>query len=655
MRRQPGSMIPPHCFCAKPAIRIHTEYEGLVFECHYTCPFLWLEHRTGPFSPQDSESSLPAKNTPGSSRSTPTSQPSPVLSTCRDSHSPFQSPDKAKTREAIKDVVDSLMSITKKDPSLPWGVVSRDQQRFSRNKPRSDSSFHDSSNSYHQPSKQKTLATSSISAKIVTSSSRPQVLVCGFHLHESNWELFKRLVKEHNSGWSGAMSEEAISSKEEGQLARQHLEIVLRHKDIRIQLLLLAEKIGCDNNTTTVRRWVNHKDGADGKTTLTRGPPICFCRQKMKLSWTFNGSGSNAAYFCAQRLADAKGGCSMMRKVDRWAQFQAPDPIHTLAPIQRAAAADSLDTDNGADTDEVDYSSDTTSDYRRSENNQGEDMQLNSAGAGEVEHEESEMEQERAVEESWSDTEGLWDNCVSSVRPPTTGSATRRRLRPLPIPEGHEDSDGEVDGFGSKSKTSSRSPIGSSAMLPTEAEFTNGGHESAGSAAEDCIQDENRSRHDVVLDGDLAQWHANDHNSSLYEDSVPTKSLPPPPESSGDMSIYLGQDLISTIDDLTDRLRFAHQTLEPEAAMVGDKLKEIVARLQRWRDSTGRLKEYAGVLYEDGLDNPTLKCRRCKEGPLLRVNVPCFHLVMCDSCIYEHQYCVICHSGIETSRRIYWG
>ncbi|KAF9918152.1 hypothetical protein BX616_010106 [Lobosporangium transversale] len=114
-------------------------------------------------------------------------------------------------------------------------------------------------------------------------------------------------------------------------------------------------------------------------------------------------------------------------------------------------------------------------------------------------------------------------------------------------------------------------------------------------------------------------------------------------------------DQSMALDALVKQLEDRSDSLVTGDTITLDELKQLELRLKRWQDSCGRLQDYSRGLHEDGLDNPTLTCRVCKEGILQRAVAPCFHLAMCDRCIRNHTHCVVCHTKIESTPRIYWG
>ncbi|KAF9208656.1 hypothetical protein BGZ49_008034, partial [Haplosporangium sp. Z 27] len=73
----------------------------------------------------------------------------------------------------------------------------------------------------------------------------------------------------------------------------------------------------------------------------------------------------------------------------------------------------------------------------------------------------------------------------------------------------------------------------------------------------------------------------------------------------------------SEINTLKDKLDNLHNRLAPKQAVSDERMSERENILSVTQESCDRMKAYAMGLYEDGLNNPTLKCRVCKEGLLM--------------------------------------
>ncbi|KAG0306653.1 hypothetical protein BGZ98_001955 [Dissophora globulifera] len=663
-----GVAFPPHCFCFKPAAEIYTESDGLVYECHYTNPNLWLkqqpeESTLAPTIPQPTPPQPPPppqQHQPlGSSPTTISDALQPWPQIFQQHPSPTVSRDPARTAH-IKVIVDALNAIV--DPSKSvvqssWGRPSRDHTwdgpatgvssgngaasygignaTSKGNVPiHGDTSVKGacipdkviaaiakpaSRNIHHRIAGRTPFLGGSSTHLLATAPNSQQVLVCGFHLHASDWGNFKSLVRSEDCARDNDFWEENNNLQEGVTLARRHHEVVLKHLDVRRQLVRVAQGSRCAPNVSTIYRWIDCRNEmlavrkyplAAGTTSPLGGAPVCYCGVRMKLSSRHHLQSSTIALFCALRLADFKGGCSRVMDAGSWYQWQTLKPIHLLGLVPLAAEAEAVEADashsperygrlnghldcvDGAlvtlDTDKwTAESDDGTSTYETDTESQG------SSG-----HETGTIR----------DGSGTWDQDAT----PEGANVTATRLRSLPLPTGLV-----MRGTGFQRATA-RSEEGSS-------------------------------------DDDRAQQPEDDSMNPRYYDLASAVSTQPSLEPVRLFPEYTAAVTDYSLAALADQLTHLHEALIPDGMGIEAKLQVLEARVNRWRESCGRLRDYSEGMQEDGYGNPTLKCRRCKEGLLLHANVPCYHLVMCDECIDEDPQCVICHAAIESTQRTFWG
>ncbi|KAI8600731.1 hypothetical protein EDD21DRAFT_376347 [Dissophora ornata] len=691
-----GKAFPPHCFCFKPAVEVYTEGDGLVYECHYTNPRLWLE-QPSPLSPlpQYQRQQQPVESSPSiktlattitsSASSFSTSPQLPPLSQ-------LSTPTVASTPHVltadfleIRQFIESLQGSNKGDLPSTWGrpmrgqprVIDSNRKRDTDNRSNANyitggpSAFNGNSIAHGDntgnggivtngggttngvTATNGTSCTNGTSAykgtstlnggdspysrsvyhsfagqgksPIKISDSEPsqpsdnrQALVCGFHMHTDDWGRFKYLVK------SQGPTHNSVSLNQQAALAAQHHEIVIKFTDIRKQMLRVAKEHECHASAITIRRWIDCKGEEvaertfpqiSGATSGMGGAPICFCRERMRLSMKHNERGSNVAFFCAARLADAKGGCSRVLNAGNWVQWQILEPIHPLAVIP-STSADSLGADNTLDTvAEYCFGDKSPSDTGIRHTEQDKFMDELDDEVREQQADFVDPESERVVPEAVDVTcsaEEGWDQDITASSGVTS---TKPRLRSLPLPPG-------LIMCGDRIVRADSRSGGLKAAIPKSEDNAQPGDSNS--------QGENETSNQW--------WEGNSLNSTeLWPLSLST-AIP-----------------ADGLKKLERQLYDLHNILIPNGMRTETGLQELEARVSKWRDSCGRLKEYTQLLHGDGLDNPTLKCRRCKEGPLLHANFPCFHLVMCDDCIKGHPQCVICHATIKETRRTYWG
>jgi len=620
MASGPGIKTPPYCFCFQPAIELHTE-EGLVYECHYTNIGLWLEHK-------GSESGSSSKlSTEASPQSSPTSQPSPVPNTAKGQSAHVHHPDIPGVVQALAQIQQSLQiqasQHIKNVGSGSLGGSGSDSKKFG------------------QPSTLSTLSTSTLPTPPKKSNppSLPlpvndsQMIVCGFHMHTCLWEYFQRLVRDQEFSFrSGTPRSTRTGERQDAILARQHHKVVLQHPDFHNRLASQAEKSTCATNTKTFRRWVNGYEGVNGKTSPSGGAPICFCGTRMKLSSTHHGE-LNIAYFCAGRLMDAKSGCSRVMKAERWVQWQALEPTHPLSSTQATAMSDTIDTEDDSGTDMDDHPNPIISQAPR--NGSWWDRQSEETDTWGDDSEELEEDQSITPDvQAHYDTEEPWDRYADK-------GSSLKELQTLPllaglvtVGSGSEETIIRVNHSREAGVRFRRSDEQSVSMGQDRYGHTLHGHGYRQGAEGDSHPPQGHED-DPRSGCTLGYWSKDSHSM------VPTRM-------SREYSI--GQRL----ELFQGRLNELHD-LSPEKSQANKDLQELEARLGRWRESYVRLSDYKRTLCEEGLDNPTLRCRRCKEGSLLHVNIPCYHLVMCDHCIQEYPRCVVCNATISATRRTFWG
>ncbi|KAF9574804.1 hypothetical protein EC968_005282 [Mortierella alpina] len=603
----------PHCFCFKPSARLQTEDVGVVFECHYTDLDLWLHlaHdslRQVQCSPARASSLAQHSQSPRSpSPQQRASNPS-APEGCSSHSSPSLSSNKDKKRPAIQDIVNALTILvegTKNDLPPFWGGQ--------RNKSAVASS-EAAPGDYSQIESGKNIRSSLKQGPVMISRSPPATkkrrrVICGFHMHENDWQAFKPLI------WNAERTrEDSIldCSKDEPEresiYARRHHEIVLRHPRLHGTLLRKAHDSACDAHLATVGRWVNwEREVLHGKTSPAGGAPVCFCGSRMRLSSTaHHGSGARVDYFCALRLDDSRRGCSRVMDAAKWVSWQPEYPIHPLVFTSRDQWDFKLETEGKDGSYKLDCPEDSGSAVARDRNERRR-----------IHHHDLHHPQSRIME------------CKGA---PLYSNLRRRkdsgdRSQQPEIAEDDDDNEDDMDNDGEDSEDQCDMEESLANIRSTEP-F--------------------RPRM-LVLPGGLVDADGRIEHKGMRFASKSRRIWPEPAATSR------LQQLQDTYAILGDRLCQLDQSLAPARTKAEKSFQAVEVRLMTWQGSTGRLREYAAALRVDGCDNPTLRCRLCKEGTLSKANKPCFHLAMCDRCIREHPKCIVCHSTIDSSQRIFWG
>ncbi|KAG0212040.1 hypothetical protein BGX28_006938 [Mortierella sp. GBA30] len=627
----------PHCFCFKPAVRLLTDDVGLVYECHYTDIDLWETYslQEDDDEPEEEEEDV---NKLGRRRdSQPPRSPSPeerpsIPSTHASaeahshihshSHSPCQSnqSSKDKASPAIQEIVDALKAIAgtvKNDLPGAWGTKpvavneSTPTSKYNQTYNSDSGSRIPRVNSKHRQQQQQ--QPKAITDKTTTSYSftrKQRMVICGFHMHAQDWQAFKSLI------WKAELDlEKSLLFDGNGEenrecvYAQRHHEILLRHPYLHGTFLRKAYDSACRAYLVTVGRWLNwEKEVLEGKTSPLGGAPTCFCGSRMRLSSSSlpvinHRGGIRVDYYCASRLSDARHGCSRVVDASRWVGWQPPRPIHPLAhelKDQKLAGIElglkgeiRTNSSEGGDLNTV---------WPPSEKQR--DGQLDSGV------EEWDAEPVNKTSPLHSLRRGTWDQIVDEQHGDGADDDDDD--------ENDEDGDGEDSGYEYGAEQSHEETTPTKPFKPRLLRLPEG------------FEDDFRSNQGVTV-------RQKGGNS---------------PEPSQEVRSERRRE---TYFSLTSKIRDLDKAIAPARTDIDKTFQTIEMRLTTWQGSTGRLREYAAALRLDGCDNPTLRCRVCKEGTLSRANIPCFHLAMCDKCIREHAECVVCHRTIESSQRIYWG
>ncbi|KAF9939254.1 hypothetical protein BGZ67_009744 [Mortierella alpina] len=602
----------PHCFCFKPSARLQTADVGIVYECHYTDLDLWLHLAHDPLrqvqcSPARAPSLAHYRQSPRS----PSPQQRPAnpsaLEVCSSHSSPSLSSNKDKKRPAIQDIVNALTILvegTKNDLPPYWGGQRNKSAVASSEPGPGDYSHSESGKSTRGSLKQEPAMISRTSP----ATKKRRRVICGFHMHGDDWQAFKPVI------WNAEFALEdsllyynKVEHECESIYARRHHEIVLRHPRLHGTLLRKAHDSACDAHLATVGRWVNwEREILHGKTSPAGGAPVCFCGARMRLSSTLHhGSGVRVDYFCALRLDDSRRGCSRVMDAANWVSWQPEYPIHPLIFSSRGQWDSKLETEGKDGTCKLDCSDDN-----------------GSAAAWGL------IEQRRIQQHDLHQPElGIMEwvaPLYSNLRRRQDDSGDRSQQQVVV-----EDDDDEDDVDNDDEESEDRCDTEESyADIPLTEPF--------------------RPRMLVLPEGLVDAGGRIEHKDRRFASN--SKRIWP--ES---LAVSRLKQLQDTYAVLGDRLCQLDQSLAPARIRAEESFQAVEVRLMTWQGSTGRLREYAAALRVDGCDNPTLRCRLCKEGALSKANKPCFHLAMCDRCIRDHPECVVCDSTIDSSQRIFWG
>ncbi|KAF9967040.1 hypothetical protein BGZ70_000329 [Mortierella alpina] len=605
----------PHCFCFKPAATLQTEDVGIVYECHYTDLDLWLHLAHDPL-PQALSSPARAPSFP-QYRQSPRS-PSPQQRTasasapevCSSHSSPSLSSNKDKKRPAIQDIVNALTILvegTKNDLPPYWGGQ-RNKSAVASSEPALGDYGHGEGGKNTRGSLKQ--GTTMISRSPPATKKRRRV-ICGFHMHGEDWQAFKPLI------WNAELTcEDGLLDCKKDELecesiyARRHHEMVLRHPRLHGTFLRKAHDSVCYAHLATVGRWVNwEREILHGRTSPAGGAPVCFCGTRMRLSSTpQHESGIRVDYFCALRLDDSRRGCSRVMDAAKWVSWQSEYPIHPLVLTSRDEWDSRLETEGRDGTSKLDCAEDNGS----------------VASWGPSERTERRRIHQQDLDHSESGIMEWAAPLYSNLRRKQGDSGDRSP--PQEVVEDEDDAgDTEDDDEDSEAHCDlEESYVGTPSTEPFRPRM-------------------------LVLPGGLVDTGGRiEHKSRRFA----SESRRLWPES---LEVSRLKQLQDTYAILVDRLCQLNQSLAPARIRAEKSFQSVEVRLMTWQGSTGRLREYAAALRVDGCDNPTLRCRLCKEGTLSKANKPCFHLAMCDRCIREHPKCVVCHSTIDSSQRIFWG
>ncbi|KAF9114080.1 hypothetical protein BGX27_000211 [Mortierella sp. AM989] len=82
--------------------------------------------------------------------------------------------------------------------------------------------------------------------------------------------------------------------------------------------------------------------------------------------------------------------------------------------------------------------------------------------------------------------------------------------------------------------------------------------------------------------------------------------------------------------------------------------EEVEMELEKAWAERARMATEINTMDRNGLEMPH-KCRICYDRVLTHAVLPCYHLVMCESCAYMVNECVVCRVRKTGLRRIYWG
>ncbi|KAG0000012.1 hypothetical protein BGZ79_006412 [Entomortierella chlamydospora] len=592
MTTVPGAAAAPYCFCFKPAITIHTAQHGPIYECHYTDLSLWLDLQTEAPQKNDIESSPSSQTQSSSVRSTPNSPQSPIT---------------RKAHDAIQNIVTSFKEIemvtntplpTTWNPSLER-VATTNKISIGIINP--------------QPIVRQKSPAIRPSPKLVRPSNARQKIVCGFHMHADLWETFKSLARklerdrrekkinrrkkeyeqrgQEYDGGGSVWWGDMSVSKQDTVLARWHHEIVIRHSSLYSKFRIFAEKNQCRLNIQTIGRWTNYGEDILGGKTSPLG----------------------GAPHCA---------CGMAMKLSRLYQGQEWSVAYFCAPRLADAKRGCSRVMNAgkwvqwqdmnpshpvlrSNWDQVNEYP-TTNDVVDSDKDFSSDDEMSSSENRDEEHEAMDdmSSEETNSSENYGSDEIPWDNASSQH--------TRCKLKTISLPNG----------------------------LETRMRRVNG--------------DDGDDRNDNDGKDDQNPWLSDDFdNPSPWSQSTLWSQPTPWSQSTPRSQSTVVPDLAHDVEALVDRLKHVDRVLVQ--AEADERIKERENNLSEVMESCVRMKEYVEGQYVEGLDNPTLRCRVCKEGSLMCANVPCFHLVMCNRCIKDYAQCAVCNSRIEGSQRIFWG
>ncbi|CAO3569880.1 unnamed protein product [Mortierella alpina] len=589
----------PHCFCFKPAATLQTEDVGIVYECHYTDLDLWLHLAHDPLlqvqsSPDRAPSLTQYRQSPRSPSPQQRVANASAPEVCSTHSSPSLSSNKDKKRPAIQDIVNALTILvegTKNDLPPYWGGQ--------RNKSALASSEPAPGDYGHIKGGKNTRGTLKQGTTMINrspSTKKRRRVICGFHMHGEDWQAFKPPIWNaeltREDGWLDYNMDELEC---ESIYARHHHEMVLRHPRLHGTLLRKAHDSACYAHLATVGRWVNwEREISHGKTSPAGGAP--------------HGSGIRVDYFCALRLDDSRRGCSRVIDAAKWVSWQSEYPIHPLVFTSRGQWDPRLETESKDGTSRLDCSEDNGS----------------AASWGPSERSERQRIHQHDLDHSESGIMECAAPLYSNLRRRQGDSGDRSR--PQEVVE-DDDDEGDTEDDEEDSETHcdmEEAYVGTPSTEPFRPRM-------------------------LVLPGGLVDAGGRiEHKSRRF----PSKSRRIWPES---LAVSRHKHLQDTFAILGDRLCQLDQSLAPARTRAEKSFQSVEVRLMTWQGSTERLREYAAALRVDGCDNPTLRCRLCKEGTLSKANKPCFHLAMCDRCIREHPKCVVCHSVIDSSQRIFWG
>ncbi|KAI1319297.1 hypothetical protein EDD11_004434 [Mortierella claussenii] len=444
-------------------------------------------------------------------------------------------------------------------------------------------------------------------------------------MHATDWERFKDLVWDPVRAAKRAMfsSEAAAKCRKDQILARKHHGIVLKHPEHHPEILALVEQTLCAAQIRTVGRWMNWGgEVTHRKTSPLGGAPVCFCGVRMVLSRLHLGQQDpRIALFCARRLKDGRDGCSRVTTAERWFQWQGLDPIHPLMTLTEGPMADgaskadtgvSSDTCSGSDSDSevnLDISRQATAAQEV-----GKPQDATGRWTDDSVDEHSEPEQDLGDEEEPWDQQVNWElsqTCALKLFPLPTGlmeDVHGRIMRARNIRGGENSYSQELE---------------STRDRHANWDYTSRGPESwdreVETPGDHCLRDNDQTGwrisstkpHDDPWPHHVSTSSASDNWGPWDSDSVDPSIRTTKPVSARVL------ETSPRMEVLVNQMKSWHIDLGPQATMAFDRLQELESRLKRWQDSRGRLQDYSRGLQEDGLDNPTLKCRVCKEDEQL--------------------------------------
>ncbi|KAG0332312.1 hypothetical protein BG004_001312 [Podila humilis] len=450
--------------------------------------------------------------------------------------------------------------------------------------------------------------------------STPMTKVCGFHIHSKEWALISQALFKQEAVRADSLVQptDGRGGDNEAQalFAQYHHEIIQKHPNLHSLVSELSNGTKCILHMITVGRWLRQSHYYGFPAYDADILPTCFCGEPMVATIVHIGFDPQDYYVC-QRRREGNRGCNMTLGVmDAMLSrnYAKESPILPLTPRQQVSR-----TLEGATT----MKTPTTIRFKvqdltaLTETNDRYLVQAMSQCAPEV------------WESIQLKLKAEWNPQPST---PMNDAGTWTSPKKL----ASDTLDETMDRWTTETKPSRDLlwPSPGLASLPagvTKVEMDGSLTRSRGMSSKDRPALKGKSIHESKYIFEV---------KSVFEVKEPPRGLQSKTRENRNLEEHMEQ---------TEQIR---QAKRQETQTKTDALRSAN---EVFRDSISRLRARTKTMRHEGMDNPQLKCRSCKEGVLDRVTLPCFHLAMCDRCSDVSKDCVVCHQPIQGMQRVYWG